>query len=47
MALFSGMGERDPQGPLEDKNNTKNGTKLVIYREKTIYIYAVEWTELT
>jgi hypothetical protein len=25
MALFSGIGERDPQGPLEDKNNTKNG----------------------
>lgn len=25
MALFSGIGEREPQGPLEDNSNTWNG----------------------
>ena len=25
MALFSGIGERAPQGPLNDNNNTWNG----------------------
>lgn len=50
MALFSGIGERAPQGPLNDNNNTWNGkwvSNTGREKKRRRRCYMVEWIKFT